>query len=562
MTRSPDNISNYKDYQKALLVFVVYWIALFVLYLPAANAGRVGDFPGWVNFLNSNNFTDYINRKGSGIPSMYQFTQIITYLFYRLFGANAWLWHVLYISLQAINAVLLFVFFTRLFSGSSVKNPGIVAFSGALLFCLTPYISEVVVWEPSFHYLLGLLLMLVVMICAQNFLLNRKKNYIWIGGIVFFLSSYSLEVFYLTPAFVLTLGIYYYLALSISKKTLRDLVLYFTIPQALIFVLHIVLLRVIYHSGIAHVGTVAIHFGAVNLSKSLKYLFHIVFLGRFFSLDVRAKVYHFCSSSIGLYGFYGFALLLVTYLTYRYKQMAIHLKANILLLLWAALCIGLILPLWFPETGLVIYDRYTYVADAFIFMCIALFINNLFSRYLCLGILAIYALINIRYTHKVNAYWQQSAHIVNRLVETFPNDKSKKVLLLNIPECLDGVQMIGTRDDGEFRMMYNALMPDKINNTVYDVEAYNMNSTSDGAHVIVVNDSTMKVVLNQWGTCWWYYGYGATSYENADYKVEMRDQGHWYDLILKHSADNYLLLFSTGDKWQIVDWSKKNVDQY
>jgi len=146
-------------------------------------------------------------------------------------------------------------------------------------------------------------------------------------------------------------------------------------------------------------------------------------------------------------------------------------------------------------------------------------------------------------------------------VATFPNDPTKKVLLLNLPECLVGVQMVGTRDDGEFRMMYNSIRPDKITNLVYDVEAFYMSSPADGAHVNVVNDSTMKVILNQWGTWWLYYGYGATNYENADYKVIMRDQGHWYDLVLKHPANEYLILYTVADKWKKVDWNIKGADQ-
>jgi hypothetical protein len=122
--------------------------------------------------------------------------------------------------------------------------------------------------------------------------------------------------------------------------------------------------------------------------------------------------------------------------------------------------------------------------------------------------------------------------------------------------------MVGTRDDGEFRMMYNAIMPHKITNPVYDVEAFYMRSPADGTHVLVINDSTVRVTLNQWATWWLYYGYGASSYENSDYKVEMRDVGHWYDVVLKHPSSEYLLLYSIGRDWKRVDMNKKNVDQY
>ena len=41
----------------------------------------------------------------------------------------------------------------------------------------------------------------------------------------------------------------------------------------------------------------------------------------------------------------------------------------------------------------------------------------------------------------------------------------------------------------------------------------------------------------------------------------MTDPGHWYQLILKHPASEYLILYQVGSKWKTVDWNKKNVDQ-
>ena len=42
----------------------------------------------------------------------------------------------------------------------------------------------------------------------------------------------------------------------------------------------------------------------------------------------------------------------------------------------------------------------------------------------------------------------------------------------------------------------------------------------------------------------------------------MKDMGHWYYLILKHPASEYLLLYNIGDQWRKVDFDKKNIEQY
>lgn len=563
MTASQSYSTKARDYlNRPFLVFLLYWVVVFILYLPTAMAGRVGDFPGWVHFLNSVKFTDYINRSDSGIRSMYQFTQIVSYGFYKLFGANAWLWHLLFVSMQAMNALLLFLFFRRLFANSSVKNGLLIALCGALLFCVCPHISEVVVWESAFHYLLALMLMMIVLYCTQNYILTRKIKYAWWAGVVFFLSNYSLEVFYLTPVFVFTLSFYYRIALNADKGVFKKVLLYLVLPEVVCFAIYLLLLKAIYHEGVAHITGASVQVNVMNLSKGLKYIFHILFFGRFFSADTRQKVYHLCESVKVLAVFYGLIAVIFVFIAIRFRQMKTNWKNLVLLFIWVLCALALIMPLWFPDTGLVIYDRYTYVLDAFVYMFLVLLLGNIFGKNVFMIVVLLFALVNIRFTHRVNAYWQQSARIVNNLVSTFPNDTTKKVLLLDLPECLDGVQMVGTRDDGEFRMMYNAIMPDKINNAVYDVEAFYMRSPNDGAHVMVVDDTTIRVTLNQWGTYWVYYGFGATSYENSDFKVIMRDVGHWYDVILKHPASEYLLLYNAGSEWKKVDQGKKNVDQY
>ena len=316
-----------------------------------------------------------------------------------------------------------------------------------------------------------------------------------------------------------------------------------------------------YHEGVAHITANSILFNTGTFSKGLKYVFHILFLGRYFSEGIRAKVYRFSESVGGLALFYGLFLIVVVYMAARYRKMGNGGKAVVLLFAWAVLSIGLVMPLWLPENRLVIYDRYLYLPCAVVYIFLALLLSNSLRKNALIVVMALYGLLNLRFTHKVNAYWQQSARIVNNLVYNFPNDPAKKVLLLNLPECLDGVQMIGSRTEGEFAMMYDAIMPHKLKNTVYDVEAYYMQSPADGAHVTVINDSTCRITLNQWGTWWLFYGFGATSYENADFKVDMKDPGHLYDLVLKNPPGQYLLLYETGGQWKRVDWSIKNTDQ-
>src|SRR6185437_9791323 len=216
--------------------FGLFWLILFVLYLPAAKAGFVTDVTGWLDQIKNHGFWEYMNRTNFHVKSLYQFTQFTTYIFYKLFGANRWLWHLLQITLHTVNSIFLFIFCKKLFDDTAIKNGNIIALGGVILYCVCPHISEVIVWESSFHYLQGLLLILLILLLVQHFQHVQSAKYPLWAGIVFFLSTYSLEIFYLTPWFVLALACYYRVAIKKDVAILKKTLFYFFVPELVLFV--------------------------------------------------------------------------------------------------------------------------------------------------------------------------------------------------------------------------------------------------------------------------------------------------------------------------------------
>jgi hypothetical protein len=234
-----------------------------------------------------------------------------------------------------------------------------------------------------------------------------------------------------------------------------------------------------------------------------------------------------------------------------------------LLFIWMLITLALLIPLWFGDMMLIIYDRYTYFANAFVYMLITLLVSFISIAAIRICIVGLYALINLRYTIQLSRYWMKSSNVIHSLLHSFPYNTTKKVILLNLPQTMQGAAMIGAEYPSEFKMMHDGLLPEqRINTTVYDAMAYNMLTPDDGAHVVVVNDSTVSVTLNQWGTWWWYAMHGGYSYNNTDFNVNMKDAGHVYELTLKHNAADYLLLYEVGKEWKTVDMSKQGTEQH
>lgn len=545
------------------VVFAITWAITFFLYLPAAKAGFVADFTGWLDQTIRYGFLDNINRTHYHVQSLYQFTQLNTWLFYQVAGTHPWPWHLLFVSLHAANCALLYRLCLRLLADSSVAGAATIAISGTLFFCITPSASEVVVWEPSFHYLQGMFILLLILNWAQRFAQTGKPKYALYSGIAYLLSTFSLEIFYITPWLVLCMGAFYRLNDSFSKKVLAGIIKLFVLPQLLMFALHLVIFRLYYGTWVAHIATTAVSSAfQEGMGKPAKHLFHTLVLGRFMSDNARHIIYDFFDSVPGIIVCYAAILAILFVIVRRYIYFKGKARVATLLFIWTIITLALLIPIWFGNSMLIVYDRYTYFTNAFVFMQVAIGLSFINITWLRLSLTAAYALINIRYTIQVSRYWMKSDRVITALIKTFPYQTDKKVVLLNLPQTMHGAAMIGAEPESEFKMMYNGLMPAKqISTTVYDGMAYNMLTPGDGAHVKVLTDSTIEVVLNQWGTWWWYSMRGGQSYSNDDYSIDMKDVGHTYQITLKHPPSQYLLLYQQGQQWKTVDMSKKDVEQ-
>lgn len=547
---------------KNVWIFTALWLLTFVLYIGAAKAGWVIDAVGFLYNMKHQSFWDFINRANSVDKSFYQLFTLHYYIFYKIWGLNLWLWSMLYITVHAANAYLIYRFFSKLLADTGVAKNIIIPLTGAVIFTLSPHISEILICKAYYHYLQSFAFILLILIWAQKYQHNQRPRYIWYSLFTFIAASLTLEIFYLIPIFVLSLAWYYRFALSYKPAVFRKSILYFVVPQVLLLALYFVLLYTVFKVMKPH--KIEINQTPIDyLSKMPKYLVHIAFFGRYYQLDIKKAVYTICESIPALVGFYTMLLGSLAYVALRIRKFGPSDKIIGILFIWSVITVAFLIPLPFPgPLLLVFYDRYTYFADPFIYTLLVMIVVRYFTnKYVLIGLFCIYIDFNLYYTIQLNTYWMDSDVINNKLLHHFPNPGNKTVLLLSMPENMEGAPMIGAQPEGMFKMMHEVFTDTVYNNKIYDVASYNMFADWNGAHVNVFNDTLIRVVLNHYGTWWWYEGHGAKSYETPDYSVNMRDPGHWYEISLKRPASEYLLLYSVGDKWKTVDMSKKNVNQ-
>ena len=547
---------------RPISVFICLWLLAFALYFITARAGWVTDTVDWQYRITHLDFWSYLNLVQTHVPSLYQLTQLVTFLLYKLFGFDRWLWHLLFLTLHALHATLWFAILRHIMAASGINRAAFVAFAAVLLYTAAPHISEVLVWKASFHYLLGGLLMALPLLLLQKYFRSGSRRYAVVSAFLYFLSTFSIEVFYLTPWMTLSVIIYYRsLPRSADYRTNNAIRLFF-VPQLVLFAGHLVLLYIVTRAHIAHIGSEINQPLIAYLRKAPHYFFHILFLGRFFPHEWRQPVYPALTTTWALSLFYGALALLLVMSLWRFSKMRANNRPQVLFFLFLLMHLAMLSPLWLPDSQLVAYDRYTYLMLPFVYVLLVLLITRIRVRYVARILLAAYLLINCYFTLKANRLWQKSTLVVDSLTNTFPDPGKRTVLLLNLPENFNGVPMIGSLKESFFKLRYNIAHRPELTNQVYDVASFNISSPADGAHVKVVSDSTLVVTLNQWGTWWWYSFQGGRSYENEDFKLDMRDVGHWYELTIRKPADSMMLLFVNEGHWKVVDMSLRDTDQY
>src|SRR5690606_29334716 len=112
-------------------------------------------------------------------------------------------WHLIHITLHVLHATLWYVILKKILLLAENKNAVIIAFFSMLLYCVAPHISEVIVWKASFHFLLAGVMTALNIFWLLLYQETENLKYPIYSSSVFLLSTFSLEVFYLTPWIIL-----------------------------------------------------------------------------------------------------------------------------------------------------------------------------------------------------------------------------------------------------------------------------------------------------------------------------------------------------------------------
>ena len=249
-------------------VLAVFFVVVHLFYCTTWQAGFVTDFTGLLERLDGAPFRDFL--KCFGFPALHQVTNFFLFIFYKLFGIHPLPWYLVYTSLHVANGWLGYLLAKKVFAwgmpkpshdpsglgkiGLFFSNISIPAFIVALLFLLSPYNAEAVIWKVCFNFLFCTCMMLSSLLFLVKYLegWNRKKM---VYSILFFtVALFTFELALALPFMALAFFFFWRNNVSRVNPSRRRPTLWAIAPYFILSAAYFVLNKILLGGWVGHYG--------------------------------------------------------------------------------------------------------------------------------------------------------------------------------------------------------------------------------------------------------------------------------------------------------------------
>ena len=537
----------------APLLFFFNFLLSLVMYLPTLHGRFVYDINshfityeklGWAGLLND--WGEHTIRWG---------IHLINFILWYFFGANDHVWFVVAIGLHTLAATMLYFLVVCWLIAADVKQAGQIAFWGMLLFLLSPYHTETIVWGATLFYLTFSVCLLSILFCYMLYVQTSKVVYLISLYFLFLYCAITFEVFLVIPFILVVLAILFRdsadYGLSIGK-----FIRLFIIPQGMIVVLFFFWNKWLFGKWIGHYGA-NVHFNTdvFLLSSNLtKYLFKFCYAHLFFSYSIRDKLYAYLEHHkllwilIGTYGAFGLASVYVFMKTGQSKVM----RAGIALLALFILTLAPVLNLYFSFNKDIEQDRYMYVPSLFFYPLSSLLFFYCFRRIAWVPILLV-LVVSVFFLHRNAMCWHEVGRINGKLVEGFKWGDAKRIFILANSDDFCGAYQMRDMPQSAFAEILHVQRHIDIIPRSYDIMQYNMLQADDSCFHEIVDSSSIKLTFGQWRNWWWYKSFGASSYDSALYSVKIDEWAHSFTVHFKDKRPGDVYIYQACDQWVEIE---------
>ncbi len=550
-----------------LKIFLLFWIGITFCYLCTWQYGIYADFADTMYMYRNHTFTEFINREGIVNISMYQGTLVILYALISILGDNPLPWFLLFTLLHTCCGVLVYSFFKRYFTTVGLLNAQWVALVGVVLLLFAPIVSEVVIWKACFHYYTAIGIIFIILHKTLTYINAPKLRNALLIWVLYYASTFMLELHYLTPVFVCIVILSLLILGSINRLQAKKGLLYIFLPLVILWVIYLLTYFTLYNKWIAHYDLdITQSLGIPQIMSSVsKTLLRIYCFEYLLPHHLRMQLLEIVSSP--LYGWISAGIVSFLGILFVVKFNKIALKGKligVLIILGFASCI-LIIPLWYNDLNMFLNNRYYYLPGIFFFMLLALIVipekgkTKWYQNVFLVGYFVFALGVTFSVVKKVNT----ANTIYQSVFTTYDFSKADTIIFLNMPNNLAGINIIPSENGEDFQNYYYIVRNNSLPTHIINTYSHNVNDKNYGVHITVLDSMQFKVSLNQYGTWWWCNSLGASNRENELFYLSLTEDGTSYTLTLKRPISKHTkLLYHNNLQWKEVDRLKIEVTQY
>lgn len=533
------------------LVFAGMLPLSLLVYFKTAGGGFVTDQIGWLQNYQATGWKGILNAFNDKSP--HYVYHIFGFSLWKIFGLHGKGWMLFFVSLHALNATFGFIVFKKLFTKAEVSSPQIIAMAGALLFLLSPYQTEPLVWYACVHYLVCTLLVLVAINAFVSYNENEERKELFVFYISAFLAAFTLEISFSLPFIIASLILFFPFGKSKTQKGKQ--LLFFVAPSVALVLFYFLTTKLLRGNFAGHYGA-ATHFNTdiqLLMSNLAKYTAKVFTLSQFWEYAKRNALYTFFEQEKFAFLFATFLCLAAMVFVVRHKHLSKKIVVAALLFAMFVFALLPILNLYFSSIVNVEGDRFTYFASLFAAQLAAFSLVSLFG---ILGwvTVAVFLFFNVKFLFVNTASWHHNRNLNFSLCEKFRWYDATHIYFLNLPDNINGTYMFRSFEpDNSFAETLALRYGKNIETKTTEILEYNMNQATDGVRVEIVSDNELKVVFTGAGNWWWWKGIGGSSYSTDNYEVKIDEWGVGYSLVFKNKTPGAVYLYQQGDEWKQVE---------
>ena len=479
----------------------------------------------------------------------------ILFVLFKLFGTHTTGWFLSAIFLHSLNAFLIILVGFQLNTAFSLNSSRALAFAPGLLFLLSPFQTEVILWTPRIvNYSIAVVFLLLSVYYMIKYSRAEKNIQLLLFHLFFVCAILSFETALCFPA----IPVCYFLFLRFVQGAairIRSILLKILLPQTAILFLYFLTCKLWLGEWILHYGASAhLSFSPTLVAGTLvKYLAKFLLFYRYLP-DSRHDFLHGLlqtdiSNSITVWILMAVLLLLGSFLFFRLFQK--NKNGTVLLLLLLLSFLITLVPVINLDTtfvGAIFTDRYGYLPSVFFYLLITTSIYMLLKR--IWGVITCFLLVICCLCLSATIpVWQEASDYSKRLMTNYePFIAERNVLVLNMP---DNCNWIMTYRNGFTQGA--SLAFGKTPRDINEIAGFSMTSVNDSVNVTYDGSKSIRVESMPRKKSFLYNGRWGKSMETAEYSLTFDQDLIAYTLVFKNDIPaDACILYVAGDNWRKI----------